>query len=387
MNKEAIETLKNSKERDHHPFWIWESIMSTPKMLGECLAEPVYSQIKIVADKCVQKQVDKIFLLGTGSSFFATVAEKFAFEAYTGIQTTSCLTTEFREYPPISFDDHSAVFFHSHSGSTKGDPETVQKVRDLGGYTVGITDIRESALAKCVDDLIIGPGGPKIELPATRTYSTTVFRMMLLAIELGKKTNFQEAALEGEKQLKMIPDILENIAQKYAVEAPDIVDSLKSCRSFFVIGSGPNFATADEGALGFSQSSGVTCQAFQLENFLHGPIQTLRPDMGVILIAAPGPFQERILNTAKACKIIGAKVALLLPEGLNLKFDCDMLMELPADIPELLTPLLYVTPLWQTAYYFSILGKGTHTDRLAMDKPEFKKAFSVIMEGDKRFVT
>jgi glucosamine--fructose-6-phosphate aminotransferase (isomerizing) len=386
MNKEVIDTLKNSKNRDHHPFWIWESIMSTPKMLGECLAESIYSQVKNVAEKCAQKNVDKIFLLGTGSSYFATVAEKFTFETYAGIQTTSCLTTEFREYPPTNIDDHSAIFFHSHSGGTKGDLETVNKVRDLGGYTIGITDIKESALAKCVDDSIIGPGGSKIELPATRTYSTAIFRMMQLAIELGKGTRFQEAALEGEKQLKKIPDILENIVQKYAVEAPKIVESLKSCRSFFVIGSGPNFATADEAALGFSQSSGVNSQAFQLENFLHGPIQTLRSDMGVILIAAQGPFQDRFLKTAKACKIIGAKVTLLVPEGLNPKPDCDVLMELPAGIPELLTPLLYMTPLWQVAYYFSLLGRGCHTDRLAMDKPEFKKAFSVIMEGDKKFV-
>ncbi|MCD6577150.1 MAG: SIS domain-containing protein [Anaerolineaceae bacterium] len=386
MNEEAFEALKNKNKREHHPFWIWESIMSTPKMLEECLAEPTFNQVKKVADKCIQKKVNKIFLLGTGSSYFATVAEKFAFEAYAGIQTSNYLTTEFREYPPIGFDDHSAVFFHSHSGGTKGDPETVQKVRDLGRYTVGITDIKESPLARCVDDSIIGPGGPKIELPATRTYSTAIFRMIQLAIELGKETRFQKAALEGEKQLKKIPGILENIVHKYAVEAPKIVDSLKSCRSFIVIGSGPNFATADECALGFSQSSGVASQAFQLENYLHGPIQTLRPDMGVILIAAPGPFQERILKTAEACKIIGAKVALLLPEGLNIKIDCDVLMELPANIPELLTPLLYMTPLWQVAYYFSLLGKGTHTDRLAMDKPEFKKAFSVIMEGDKKFV-
>ena len=386
MNEEVINKMKNSKMRDHHPFWIWESIMSTPRMLAECLTDPISSKVKNVAEKCIHKNVDKIFLLGTGSSFFATVAEKFAFETYAGIQTTSYLTTEFREYPPANFGDHSAVFFHSHSGGTKGDPETIQKVCDLGGYAVGITDIKESALAKCVDDAIIGPGGSKIELPATRTYSTSIFRMIQLAIELGKETRFQEVALKGEEQLKKVPDILENIVQKYAVEAPRIVKSLKNCRSFFVVGSGPNFATADEGALGFSQSSGVTSQAFQLENFLHGPIQTLRSDMGVILIAAPGPFQDRFLKTARACKIIGAKVALLLPEGLNPKPDCDVLIEFPAGIPELLTPLIYITPLWQIAYYFSLLGKGCHTDRLSMDKNEFKKAFSVIMEGDKKFV-
>ena len=386
MNEEAMDTLKNTKKRVQHPFWIWESIMNTPKMLGECYSEPVYGEVKHVAEKCIQKKVKKIFLLGTGSSYFATIAEKFAFEEFAGISTSNYLTTEFREYAPVAFDDQAAVFFHSHSGGTKGDPETVEMARDKGAYTIGITDIRESALAKSVEDVIIGPGGSKIELPATRTYSTAIFRMIQLAIEIGKNNTLRDVALEAENKLKEIPGLLEGVAERFAQKAPGIVDAIEDCKSFFVVGSGPNYATADEAALGLSQSGGIPSQAFQLENFLHGPIQTLRQGMGVVLIAAPGPFQERLVTTAKACKIIGAKVVLLLPEGFQPKPDCDILMEFPNQVPELLSPLVYMTPLWQIAYYYSLLGRGCDTDRLSMDEPEFIEAFSIIMAGDKKFV-
>jgi len=387
MNEDSMNNIKNSKRRDKHPFWIWESIMDTPKKLGECLSEPVSDQVRLVAEKCKNKKINKVFLLGTGSSYFAAIAEKFAFEQFSEVTASHYLTSEFREYIPKKFDNQSAVFFHSHSGGTKGDPETVQKVRDLGGYTVGITDIRESALDKSVDDSIIGPGGAKVELPATRTYATAIFRMLQLAIELGKGTPFHDKAMHGLDQLIKIPDVLETVAQKYAEASPGIVETLKECSSFFVIGSGPNYATADEAALGISQSSGIPSQAFHLENFLHGPIQTLRPNMGIVLIAAPGPFQERYFNTARACKAIGAKVVLMLPENTQSELDYDIKMEFPAGIPEVFTPLIYMTPLWQIAYYFSLYGRGCHTDRLAMDRPEFIKAFSMLMQGDKKFVT
>jgi glucosamine 6-phosphate synthetase-like amidotransferase/phosphosugar isomerase protein len=211
--------------------------------------------------------------------------------------------------------------------------------------------------------------------------------MTQLAIELGKQSEEKKAAaLKAEEQLKQVPEILSKVAQKYTALAPEIIEKLKECRSFFMVGAGGNYATADESALGFSQSSGRPAQAFQLENFLHGPIQTLRKGIGVVLIAAPGPFQERLLKTAQACKIIGAKVVLLYPEDLELPADFDVCMDFPSGISELLSPLVYMTPLWQLAYYFSLLGEGSHTDRLSMDKPEFKEAFAVIMAGDKKFV-
>jgi glucosamine 6-phosphate synthetase-like amidotransferase/phosphosugar isomerase protein len=145
--------------------------------------------------------------------------------------------------------------------------------------------------------------------------------------------------------------------------------------------------TAEEAGLSFTQSSGVAAQAYMPENYLHGPMQALQPGMGVILIAAPGPIQKRVVDIAKACKIIGAKVLVLAPKNIEGDVNCDVFMEFPEDIDVLLTPIVYILPLWQIAYYFALLGKTScHTDRLSMDKPEFKKAYALLMTGDKKFV-
>ncbi|HEY60114.1 MAG TPA: SIS domain-containing protein [Anaerolineae bacterium] len=182
-----------------------------------------------------------------------------------------------------------------------------------------------------------------------------------------------------------MPDLLNTVSKLYAKKASETVEEIRKCTSFFVIGSGPNIATADESALGISQSAGVPAQAFPAENFLHGPIQTLRDHMGVIAIAAPGPLQERIIQAAEASKVIGSKVIVLAPKNMEGLHDFDVALRLPDGIPELLTPVIYITPLWQIAYHFSLLGRGCHTDRLSMDKPEFKKAFLIIMQEDKKF--
>lgn len=375
MNENVWGSLKKER-RDKHPFWIWESIMQTPVLLKECMEGLTYEQIVNIKDKCIKKGISNIFLVGVGSSYDASIAESFAFEEYTKLPSLSRLTSEFREYQEFDLDEHSAVFFHSHSGKTKGDVETVEKAKGRGAYTIAVTDHIDSPLSLSTEDVLIGPGGSKAELPSSRTYSTAMFRMMLLAIELGMEISKSSKLENDEKILRRTPKILGDVTNFYINKAADIVEKIKDCQSFVILSFGPNYATADEAALGLSQSSGVPVQPWILDHYLHGPIQTLNSKMGVILIASPGPLQDRMLQTAKACGLIGAKVILLSPDDLKCEVDCDVYINLPAGIPETITPVIYITPLLQIAYHFSLLGRGCHPDRLSMDKPEFVKAFS-----------
>ena len=387
--------MKNDKQakaekfprRDQHPYYIWDSIMVIPEILKSCLSDDVLGQVKKVCEKMEQKKIDNIVLLGTESSFFVSLVLQFIFKKYTGISTQSFLTSEFSQYPPLTLNNRSAVFFHSHSGTTLGDLEAVEVVRKFGGYSIGVTNIPESDLAKNTDDVIIGPGGAKAALPATRAYTAALFRMTMLAAELGKSRAADSDIQELEKYINKLPDILDVVSKTFAEKSPGIVEAVKDCSAFILVGAGPNHPTAEEATLSFYQSTGLSAKAYKLENYLHGPIQALQPNMCVILIAAPGPWQKRMIDTAEACKIIGAKVVLMIPEGCKVDFKADVLMELPDDLPEMLTPLVYITPLWQIAYFYSLLGRSdVHTDRLSMDKPEFKKAISILMTGDKKFV-
>jgi len=50
---------------------------------------------------------------------------------------------------------------------------------------------------------------------------------------------------------------------------------------------------------------------------------------------------------------------------------------------DLISPVVYMVPLWQIGYRLGLFGKGGHPDRLSMDEVEFKKAFSFLMKKDK----
>ncbi len=373
----------SEKVRNNHPYHVWESINKIPGLLAECLADKVKMQAIHVADEILRREIDHIFLLGSGSSYFASTAEQYAFQKISRLDAQSYVSGIFKTYPPISLSPKATVFFHSHSGNTEGDLESFNLAKEHGAYTIGVTDISSSALAEAVDDVFIGPGGAKVEKPATRTYATALMRMILLSIYLGKLKGNLKVAESYEENIQSLPEIARELILGNELLCQNVVDIMEGCEAFIILGYGPNRATADEAAMAFCQSTGIPSQSYEMDNFIHGPIQGLKINTGVFVIAAPGELQDKAVAVAHACQIIGAKVILLTEENYqNVPVGVLSNLRIRSGIFDLLSPIVYMIPFWQIAYAFSLLGRGAHPDRLSMDKPEYKRAFQALMKSD-----
>lgn len=384
MNEDVLKTLsEEEKRRTKHPYWIYESIQQIPELLSACLSNDVRSQIKHVVDAFEKRKIKKVVLLGRGSSYFLTLSLNYLFQKLTDISTKSYLTNILEQYFSDGLDEQTAVFFHSTSGKSEGDKLVVDLAREKGAYTIGVTDIEGSTLSKAVDDVIIGPGGAKVELPATRTYATALFRMSLFVVELAKRFGNKKKAEEYEKALQKLPELLEKFMPAWEKQASSVISTIEKCSAFFVIGYGPNLSTADETALAFGQCGGVATMPFELENFIHGPIQFLSKEMGVVLFAPDGPLQDRALRAVMAAKKIGATTLVVAPSSIKKIPYADKVITMPEDIPDDLSPIMYMVPMWQMAYELGQLGRGGHPDRLSMDKEEFKAGMNYLMKQDK----
>jgi glucosamine 6-phosphate synthetase-like amidotransferase/phosphosugar isomerase protein len=328
-------------------------------------------------------KIDKFVLLGRGSSYFLALTEKYLFDKITNISTSCAVTNVFESYQITSIDKHTALFFHSHSGKSEGDIQVVKDANLHGAFTIGITDIASSPLAAEVDRVILGPGGSKVELPATRTYASAMYRMMLLALKLGNEIGDSRTANDFAESLHEIPSVLRGFIPNFESKAEKIAQEIITCSSFVFVGVGPNLSTADEASMAFSQATGLPSQAFEMENYIHGPMQALGTNQCVMIIAPEGPLQDRILRLAQACQIIGAKTVVLAPKKFKSHLNIDTFVEMPAGIPDILSPVVYMVPLWQIGYRLGLFGKGSHPDRLSMDREEFKEAFSFLMKKDK----
>ncbi|MBN1265194.1 MAG: SIS domain-containing protein [Anaerolineales bacterium] len=380
MNKDVVKVLKDEKlKRTQHPYWIRDSIQEIPNMLSACRGKELVDAVAKAAAVCTEKKLEAIHLLGRGSSYFLTLAGKPLLQQLTGIPTHASVTNVFSAYEMDGINHRSLVILHSHSGKTEEDLNIMRRAKELGATTMAITDYADSPLAQIADIILVGPGGAKVELPATRSYATTLYLLHSFSIVLAKslKSNtdtgiYIKAMAALPAQIARMMDAAENICSK-------AVRQLADSSSYIVIGYGPNFSTADEAALSISQSAAVPAFSFELENFIHGPIQALTPTQTVICIAPEGALQERMLRTLQAARTIGSRTVLLTPEDHTGLPDSDVRIDLPAGIPELISPLTTMVPLWQFAYQLALLGGGSHPDRLAMDRPEFQEAFTYLL--------
>ena len=64
----------------------------------------------------------------------------------------------------------------------------------------------------------------------------------------------------------------------------------------YVVGMGPNFGTALEGALKFSETIQVVSVAYELEEFLHGPNFQLTPNYTLFFIDNEDETSDRLLD-------------------------------------------------------------------------------------------
>lgn len=370
--------------RAERPYSIWDSIMRTPEMLEACLAEPIRGHVEEVADRLAELAPRRAFCAGTGSSNYASIVHASALEKLARLPSSWHTTSELGVYPPVDMGSESVLILTSHSGRTMGDLRVVERARQRGAYTIGVTDIPDSPLAQAVDDTIIGPGGRKTELPATRTYTAAMFRVLQLASSLAKRLDDADVATTYDEDLRELPHTLHRFLDRFSTQAGSYADTLADVERYFVIGAGPNMSTAFEGALVLLQSTDAGGQAFHVEEMLHGPIQALRPGACVVAVAAPGPLQERIIQCARACHTIGASVLIIAPEDTPGLRDADMHISMPAQIPELLTPMLYIAPFWLIGYQ-SALATDRDPDNLSRNKEAFKSAFRLLMPRDPRF--
>jgi len=186
----------------------------------------------------------------------------------------------------------------------------------------------------------------------TVSYTSALALLAMLAAEVGHDDAFRRAVdgLPDQLALLLGQESWEELAKRFAGR-----------RRYWLVGSGPNAATALEGALKLSETSGASASGFDCEQFLHGPGAALTSDDLVVLVAPPGPSHARGLDVARVAREAGTPVLAIVGEGdRELGALAAETIEI-AEVPELASPILAVVPLQLFAYHLAVEA-GTNPD-------------------------
>jgi glucosamine--fructose-6-phosphate aminotransferase (isomerizing) len=181
--------------------------------------------------------------------------------------------------------------------------------------------------------------------------------MAQLALRLAKKrgkVSQDEMDYLAEK-LKKLPETVETIIRTQEEKAKQIAKKYKNAKNFFFLGRGISTPTAYEGRLKLMEIAYVPAIAFPAGESKHGPISLITPGFPVVFVCPKDETHKTLIGNIMEMKARGAAIIAVIEEGdEEIKGLADDYFEVPKGVPEVLSPIPFVTPLQLMAYYMAI---------------------------------
>ncbi len=310
----------------------------------------------------VLENMRRINLIACGTSYHAALVGKFLIEAFCRIPVDADIGSEFRYRNPIIGKNDLFVAI-SQSGETADTLAALREARRKGATTLAICNVVESSLAREADHVIYTHAGPEIGVASTKTFSTQLVILFLLALRMGRALGV--LSCEGGKtlieELVRIPHLMEEML-KTSSQVAKIARKYLQARDFLYLGRGINYPIALEGALKLKEISYVHAEGYPAGEMKHGPIALIDREMPVVVLATQNDVYEKVISNIEEVKAREGKIiALASTSDREIVQKVDDVIFIPETLPSL-TPILLTIPLQLLAYYTADF-KGTDVDQ------------------------
>ena len=359
IEKDNISIYKNKKEIKYNIEQVEQDAFDSDKNNYEHYMQKEISEQENLMDKLNNiylKNLDKIMdiskynkihIIGCGTAYHAGMIGKYLIENYSDFEVNTYIASEYR-YQKIFADDKTLVIAASQSGETADTLACIKKVKKYGCKTLGIVNVKNSSIARAVDEVIYTEAGQEVAVASTKAYSSQVYIFSLLALKLGITKGLINKN-EINKEYEKLPSYISKLTN-YDYE--DIISKIWQAKDVFYLGRGIDYISMLEGSLKLKEISYVHSEAYQAGELKHGTISLIEKDTPIIALISDETIALKTISNIKEVKARGAYVVLLIKEDLNINIDkeCyDKIIEINAT-DNLLQPILNVIPLQLIAY-------------------------------------
>src|SRR5690349_12080147 len=244
-----------------------EEIRQQPDALARTLSVEM-RRIEKFKRTLAKRRPRLVVLVARGTSDNAALFGRYLIEITTGIPVSLAAPSIATLYEArVDYRD-SLVVAISQSGESTDTNLVLERAREQGAMTLGITNESASALARLAEHVLLVRAGREKSVAATKTYTGQVLVLYLLAYALG-----------GDVRLDDLRRVPEWAAQSLRLEKEigALSDRYRFMDHAVVVGRGLNYATAFEFALKMMETCYVVAERFSSADFLHGPIALIEP--------------------------------------------------------------------------------------------------------------
>ena len=310
--------------------------------------------------------IRRIAIVACGTSWLAAQVGKFYLERLTRLPVEVDVASEFRYRDPI-LGENDLVVGITQSGETADTLAALKTAKEAGARTLAICNVTGSMATRLCDETLYTHAGPEIGVAATKTFTSQIVALYLLALDLGRRLGMidAEATRVRLNELARTPHFMEQALELEQAIA-EVAREFYLVGNFLFLGRGHLYPIALEGALKLKELSYIHAEGYPAGEMKHGPIALIDERMPVVALATKNPLFEKIASNIQEAKARGARIIAIGTEGDTrleriLDADRDHLVKLPPH-PDSVSPLVSVVPLQLLAYHIAV-RRGCDVDQ------------------------
>jgi glucosamine--fructose-6-phosphate aminotransferase (isomerizing) len=296
------------------------------------------------------KEAKGVFLAGCGTSYHACLTASYLFSKIAKLHVNAILASEFSNYEDF-LTKETLVIAVSQSGETADVLEAVKTAKKKGSKIISIVNVIGSSLHRNSDQVLLMNSGPEICVLSTKTYTSQLAILTLLAYALAGKYE------EGREKLRYLWNLIYNLTSESTREyIKKLAEKLKDKEHIFLIGRGLQYPTALEAALKIKEVSYIHAEAFAGGELKHGTIALIEKDTPCIVFVSEENEKE-IISNAYEIKARGGYII-----GVSSKRN--EVFDFWIKVPEVgeTNPICQIIPIQILAYQLAVL-RGFDPDK------------------------
>lgn len=312
---------------------------------------------------------EKLIIAASGSSRHAGLAGEIMIEDLSGVAVDVEYASEYC-YRSTHASVDPIVMVITQSGETADTTAAQREALTRGVKTIAISNMPDTTIVREADAALVSGAGPELSIPATKSFTTQLTILYLMALFLARKRGrmTSEVTRSYLQRLQRLPEAIHQNLQNWDGLADDFGKAHFRAEKFLYLGRGVHYSIAREGALKLKEISYAHAEGYPVGELKHGPMAVVDEKLPVVVIATCDRADpdsvlryRRTLDVMKEVKSRHGKVVTVATEGdKEVASFADHVFYVPP-APELLLPIVEVIPLQLFAYHVAV-KKGYDVD-------------------------
>lgn len=317
---EHIDWDDNAANKEGFEHFLLKEIVEQPRVIQDSIrgrlifdsADIKFGGLLDIQDRL--KTIEKVVIVGIGTSFYAAKLGEMYFESLAGIFAKAEMSPEFR-YKDSAIDDKTWVIAISQSGETADTIAAIEEAKRKGALVTGIVNTVGSTIARITDAGVYNHIGPEISVASTKAFTSSSVILLMHAILLGRMRSLGFS--EGEKlinSIKELPELIKEIVDSREL-IKTVAASYKDYKDLIYLGRKYNYPVSLEGALKIKEISYIHSEGLSGGELKHGFIALIDENLPTVALVTKDSVYEKMYSNLEEIKARSGPVLAIASHG------------------------------------------------------------------------